>query len=211
MPSSMRSSQFAPPSTQKYLTSIVPDDIYSPVMTTPLMGSLPIFVQPTNQPLPLNLLPTSTANVGEKLLPYHFFPPGLIPGMVKKMQIGSGVPYSPMSPLDIPTVILPSIISPSKILERVSRFFKEIGEVNPSEGPMNPSDSNDDYDEYEREPHVRKGGACIPPPPNLQVDTETVTFADGSIEQKPEHRGSGLLGIGASAIPNEVPFDRDPA
>ncbi|KAJ4982432.1 hypothetical protein NE237_033269 [Protea cynaroides] len=205
MPSSMQSSQFAPPTTQQYLTSTVPAGIYSSVMTIPLMGSLPISVQPSNQPLPLNLLPTSTANVGEKLPPYPLFPPGLIPGMVKKMQIGSGVPYSPMSPLDIPTVIPPSIISPSEILERVSRFFKEIREVNPSEGPMNPpSDSNDDYDEYEREPPVRKGGACIPPPPNLQVDTEAGTFADGSIKQKPEHKGSGRLGLGASAIPNEV-------
>ncbi|KAF5206303.1 calcium homeostasis endoplasmic reticulum protein-like, partial [Thalictrum thalictroides] len=42
---------------------------------------------------------------GDKLPPYPLFPPGLVPGMVRKMQIGSGVPYSPMSPLDIPTVI----------------------------------------------------------------------------------------------------------
>lgn len=141
----------------------------------------------------------------EKLSPYPLFPPGLIPGMVRKMQIGSGVPYSPMSPLDIPTVIPPSTVSQSEILEKVSKFFKEIGEVNPSEGPMRAGDGNsDDEYEYEREPVVRKGGACIPPPPNLQVDPETGTFADGSVEKKPGSSGSGRLGLGATANPNEV-------
>ncbi|GFZ06058.1 SWAP (Suppressor-of-White-APricot)/surp RNA-binding domain-containing protein [Actinidia rufa] len=128
--------------------------------------------------------------------PYPLFPPGLIPGMVRKMQIGSGVPYSPMSPLDIPTAIPPSSVSPSEVLERVSKFFKAIGEVNPSEGPMKGSgDSKDDGDDYyeERESPVRKGGACIPPPPNLQVDPETGTFADGSVEQKPGS-STGWLG-----------------
>lgn len=138
----------------------------------------------------------------DKLPPYPLFPPGLIPGMVRKMQIGSGVPYSPMSPLDIPTVIPPSTISPSEILESVSKFFKEIGEVNPSEGPM--GSKSDDEDEYERETPVRKGGACIPPPPTLQVDPETGTYADGSVEKKPGSSGTGRLGLGATANPNEV-------
>ncbi|KAJ4975388.1 hypothetical protein NE237_000494 [Protea cynaroides] len=207
--SSMPSSQFAAPANQQYLSSTVPAGIYPAVTTTPFVGSVPIStpVQPGNQLPAPNLLPTSTVNVGEKLPPYPLFPPGLIPGMVKKMQIGSGVPYSPMSPLDIPTVIPPSTVPPSEILERVSRFFKEIGEVNPSEGPMKPSDSNDDDDdddEYEREHLVRKGGACIPPPPNLQVDPETGTFADGSVERKPGSSSSGRLGLGAMANPNEV-------
>ncbi|XP_042478674.1 proline-rich protein 36 isoform X2 [Macadamia integrifolia] len=202
-PSPMPSSQFAPPANQQYLSSAVPGGIYPPVTTPPFVGSVPP-IQPANQPPTPNLLPTATANVGEKLPPYPLFPPGLIPGMVKKMQIGSGVPYSPMSPLDIPTVIPPSTVPPSEILERVSRFFKEIGEVNPSEGPMKPSESNDDEEEYEMEPPVRKGGACIPPPPNLQVDPETGTFADGSVERKPGSSSSGRLGLGASANPNEV-------
>lgn len=165
----------------------------------PFPGSLPIdsSVQPASQ------LPPPASNVGEKLPPYPLFPPGLIPGMVRKMQIGSGVPYSPLSPLDIPTVIPPSSISPSEVLERVSKFFKEIGEINPSEGPMN-SDSKDEDDEYERERPVRKGGACIPPPPNLQVDPETGTFADGSVDRKPGSSGSGRLGLGATANPNEA-------
>ncbi|KAL4586193.1 hypothetical protein LXL04_010825 [Taraxacum kok-saghyz] len=141
----------------------------------------------------------------DKLPPYPLFPPGLIPGMVRKMQIGSGVPYSPMSPLDIPTIIPPSTISQSEILDRVSKFFKEIGEVNPSEGPMNDDDGYEREKERERERErdtvVRKGGACIPPPPNLQVDPETGTFPDGSVEKK---SGSGRLGLGASANPNEV-------
>ncbi|KAE8735527.1 putative nucleolysin tia-1 [Hibiscus syriacus] len=101
-----------------------------------------------------------SANIGEKLPPYPLFPPGLIPGMVRKMQIGSGVPYCPLSPLDIPTFIPPSDVSPSEVLERVSKFFKEIGEVNPSEGSWK-SNSRDEDDEYEMEPPVRRGGACI--------------------------------------------------
>jgi len=152
-------------------------------------------------------LPLPSSDTPEQLPPYPLFPPGLIPGMVRKMQIGSGVPYSPLSPLDIPTIIPPSTVPPSEILQRVSKFFKEIGEVNPSEGPMNSDsrDEDDEYDrEYEREPPIRKGGACIPPPPTLQVDPETGTYADGSVERKPGSSGSGRLGLGATANPNEV-------
>nr|XP_043623838.1 calcium homeostasis endoplasmic reticulum protein [Erigeron canadensis]XP_043623839.1 calcium homeostasis endoplasmic reticulum protein [Erigeron canadensis] len=160
-------------------------------------------VQPPTQQPPPNLLPPPVGS--EKLPPYPLFPPGLIPGMVRKMQIGSGVPYSPMSPLDIPTVIPPSTLSQSEVLEKVSKFFKDIGEVNPSEGPMGGGDAkSDDEDEYEREPMVRTGGACIPPPRNLQVDPETGTYEDGSVEKKPGSSGSGRLGLGATANPNEV-------
>ncbi|CAA0810883.1 SWAP (Suppressor-of-White-APricot)/surp RNA-binding domain-containing protein [Striga hermonthica] len=137
-------------------------------------------------PIPQPNLQTPPAKIPP---PYPLFPPGLIPGMVRKMQIGSGVPYSPMSPLDIPTVIPPSTVPPSEVLERVSKFFREIGEVNPS---VNPSESGDD--EYGREEFVvRKGGTCIPPPPGLNDD-------DGGVEQKP---GSGRLGLGAAADSNE--------
>ncbi|KAF8391486.1 hypothetical protein HHK36_023791 [Tetracentron sinense] len=192
-------------SAQQFLSKSFPGGIFPPVTSTPFVGSVPISasVQPANQP-PTPHLPTSVVNTGDKLPPYPLFPPGLIPGMVKKMQIGSGVPYSPMSPLDIPTVIPPSTVSHSDILERVSKFFKEIGEVNPSEGPMKAANSNDEDDDYEREPSVRKGGACIPPPQNLQVDPETGTYADGSVERKPGSSGSGRLGLGATADPNEV-------
>ena len=177
---------------QQFLPSTIPTAAF--VSSIPL----PTSVQPPNQQPNAQLMPPQPAAVGEKLPPYPLFPPGLIPGMVRKMQIGSGVPYSPMSPLDIPTVIPPSTISPSEVLERVSKFFKEIGEVNPSEGPMG-SDGKDDDFEYEREPPVRKGGACIPPPPNLQVDPETGAYADGSVDRK----GSGRLGLGATTNPNE--------
>ncbi|KAF7146165.1 hypothetical protein RHSIM_Rhsim04G0157200 [Rhododendron simsii] len=178
----------AVPSSQQFLPNLVPTGTFA--------GALPMSsTQPPNQ--------QASANAGEKLPPYPLFPPGLIPGMVRKMQIGSGVPYSPMSPLDIPTTIPPSNVSPSEVLERVSKFFKEIGEINPSEGPMKTSDSDDDYYE-EREPPVRKGGACIPPPPNLQVDPETGTYADGSVDRKPGSTGSGRLGLGAMADPNEI-------
>lgn len=179
----------AMPSSQQFLPNSVPTGTFP--------GSLPMSsTQPPNQ--------QASANAGEKLPPYPLFPPGLIPGMVRKMQIGSGVPYSPMSPLDIPTVIPPSNVSPSEVLERVSKFFKEIGEINPSEGPLKTSDSDDDDYYKEREPPVRKGGACIPPPPNLQVDPETGTYADGSVDRKPGSSGSGRLGLGATADPNEI-------
>lgn len=186
--------------TQQFLPSSVPPG--------PFAGSIPIpvSVQPAGQQAAPHLLPGQTANSSEKVPPYPLFPPGLIPGMVRKMQIGSGVPYSPMSPLDIPTVIPPSTASQSEVLERVSKFFKEIGEVNPSEGPLK-SDAGDDdeYDrEYERASPVRKGGACIPPPPNLQVDPETGTYADGSFDRKPGFGSSGRLGLGATANPNEA-------
>lgn len=166
--------------------------------------SIPSSVQPSGA----HLLPPPSSGTGEQLPPYPLFPPGLIPGMVRKMQIGSGVPYSPMSPLDIPTMIPPSTVPASEILQRVSKFFKEIGEVNPSEGPMNSDarDEDDEYDgEYERESQVRKGGACIPPPLNLQqIDPETGTYPDGSVDRKPGSSGSGRLGLGATADPNEV-------
>lgn len=170
---------------QQFLPNAVPGGAFP--------GSIPM-------PSAVQPLPASNAHVGEKMPPYPLFPPGLIPGMVRKMQIGSGVPYSPMSPLDIPNVIPPSTVPPSEILERVSKFFKEIGEVNPSEGPME-SDSREDDEDYARELPVRKGGACIPPPPNLQVDPETGAYADGSVDRK---SGSGRLGLGATANPNEV-------
>ncbi|KAK7378898.1 hypothetical protein VNO80_04347 [Phaseolus coccineus] len=180
----------------------------APPSAFPGSMAIPSSVQPANQaPGGVHLLPPPSSSTGEQLPPYPLFPPGLIPGMVRKMQIGSGVPYSPLSPLDIPTIIPPSTVPPSEILQRVSKFFKEIGEVNPSEGPMN-SDSRDEDDEYdrefEREPAVRKGGACIPPPPNLQVDPETGTYVDGTVERKPGSGGSGRLGLGATSNPNEV-------
>ncbi|CAN8326739.1 unnamed protein product [Cochlearia groenlandica] len=154
---------------------------------------------PGSIPLNPSVPPPTQPPAGEKPPPYPLFPPGLIPGMVRKMQIGSGVPYSSLSPLDIPTVIPPSDTPQAQVLERVSKFFKEIGEVNPSEGPMG-SVSQDDYEDYERDSPQRKGGACIPPPLNLQVDPETGTYADGSTDKK---SSSGRLGLGATADPNE--------
>ncbi|XP_022841511.1 calcium homeostasis endoplasmic reticulum protein-like [Olea europaea var. sylvestris] len=160
---------------------------------------VPSSLQQSNQP------PAHLSKVGEKLPPYPLFPPGLIPGMVRKMQIGSGVPYSPMSPLDIPTIVPPSNISRSEISERVSKFFREIGEVNPSEGALKPSESRDSEEYvYERELPVRKGGACIPPPPGLNLDPNSETFDDGSMEQKLGSGSSGRSGLGATADPNEA-------
>lgn len=191
------------PTGTQFLPNQVPVGIYQPLPQTsfPVVLPVPNAAQTTSQP---NILPGPAAIVvSDKAPPYPLFPPGLIPGMVRKMQIGSGVPYSPLSPLDIPTVIPPSNIQPSEILERVTKFFKEIGEVNPSDGSLNSSEPSDEF-EYDREPIVRKGGACIPPPPNLQVDPETGTYPDGSIEHKPGSTSTGRLGLGATANPNEV-------
>ncbi|KAG8074867.1 hypothetical protein GUJ93_ZPchr0006g44267 [Zizania palustris] len=174
--------------------------VYPPVGQTAFPVSLP--VQPSFTP---TVLPQSAATPAitndPNPPPYPLFPPGLIPGMVRKMQIGSGVPYSPLSPLDIPTTIPPSTVPESEILERVSKFFKEIGEVNPSEGPMEQIEP-DNYDDYERDLPARKGGACIPPPPNLLVNPETGIRPDGSVDSKPG--SSGRLGLGASADPNDI-------
>lgn len=188
---------------QQFLPSAVPPVAFPGAMAITSPVQLP------NQHAASHLLPGQAASNNENVPPYPLFPPGLIPGMVRKMQIGSGVPYSPMSPLDIPTVIPPSNISQSEILERVSKFFKEIGEVNPSEGPIKSDarggeDDDDEYGYERRESPVRKGGACIPPPPNLQVDPETGAYADGSVDRKPGFGGSGRLGLGATADPNEV-------
>lgn len=194
--------QFLPPGAQ-FLPNQAPVGIYQPIPqpSFPVVLPVPNAAQTLAQP---NIPPGAATVVPDKAPPpYPLFPPGLIPGMVRKMQIGSGVPYSPLSPLDIPTVIPPSTIQPSEILERVSKFFKEIGEVNPSDGPMNSSEPNDEF-EYDREPIVRKGGACIPPPPNLQVDPETGTYPDGSVERMPGSTSTGRLGLGATANPNEA-------
>lgn len=134
--------------------------------------------------------------------PYPLFPPGLIPGMVRKMQIGTGVPYSALSPLDIPAVIPPSTASDSYILSRVAKFFKDIGEIDPLEGQTKVTLI--DEDEREERDRSRSGGACIPPPPNLNVDPETNTLPDGSIEHKPGSISTGRLGLGAVADPNEI-------
>lgn len=177
---------------------------YSLPTQPPFPASLPASMSVPIQPA-LPITPPIQADPNPP--PYPLFPPGLIPGMVRKMQIGSGVPYSPLSPLDIPTMIPPSPVPQSEILERVSKFFREIGETNPSEGPMRRDETDDGYDNFERDTEerenlIRKGGACIPPPPNLQtVDPETGMYPDGSVPASGS-TGSGRLGLGAITDPN---------
>jgi hypothetical protein len=160
---------------------------------------------PFVSPLP-NLTPISAPAKPGDQSPYPLFPPGLIPGMVRKMQIGTGVPYSALSPLDIPAVIPPSTVSDSYVLDRVAKFFKDIGEVDPLEGKakrLRPDDDSND-DEVEERERSRTGGNCIPPPSSLTVDPETNTLPDGSIERKPGSINTGRLGLGAVADPNEI-------
>ncbi|ERN01846.1 hypothetical protein AMTR_s00089p00087710 [Amborella trichopoda] len=142
-------------------------------------GLPPSMIRPTKDPASSMEPSGLTAKVSDQAPPpYPLFLPGLIPAWYERCRLI----VSPLCPLDIPTVIPPSTASPSYILERVSKFFKEVGEVNPSKGPIRKSRSLDhvndvDEDEDERERVVRKGGACIPPPPNLQMDFETESFA----------------------------------
>lgn len=124
--------------------------------------------------------------------------------MVRKMQIGSGVPYSPLSPLDIPTVIPAATTSDSYILERVAKFFKDIGEVDPLEGQQKMTTDGTINNNSDEEDRVRDGGARIPPPSNMQVDPETGTLPDGSVEHRPGVGSTGRLGLGAEADPNKV-------
>lgn len=184
-----------PPKKQLLLPAAAPPSLVAQFAAVPLPPAVAAVSGP-------QALPQAAAAGAEKAgavagpPPYPLFPPGLIPGMVKKMQVGSGVPYSPISPLDIPTVIPPSAASPAELLERVSKFFKEIGEENPSEGPMRAAAAEDG--DYDWEPPPRKAGACIPPPAALQADSE------GVVERKTGGGGSGRLGLGAAADPNEV-------
>lgn len=184
-----------PSANQQFVANSVPA-VY-PTLNPQFLSSLSVAPQPSLVQLP-------AARVTDHA-PYPLFPPGLIPGMVRKMQIGSGVPYSPLSPLDIPAVIPPSTASESYVLDRVGKFFKEIGEVDPLEGQVKVSGRfGDDDDDREDEERGRKGGACIPPPGSLNVDMETNTLPDGSIEHKPGAISTGRLGLGAVADPNEI-------
>jgi hypothetical protein len=207
--------RFDDPQSESQLThniSVPPAHVPPYILPTqpPFPSSVPAPMSvPTQPAVPITSLTTMTPiQANPSPPPYPLFPPGLIPGMVRKMQIGSGVPYSPLSPLDIPTIIPPSPVPQSEILEQVSKFFREIGETNPSEGPMRRDETDDGYDNYEGETEerhnlVRKGGACIPPPPNLQtVDPETGMCPDGSVPSS-GGAGSGRLGLGAMVDPNE--------
>lgn len=185
-----------PSAQQQFVANSVPT--VHPALNPSFLSSLS--APSMNQP-PLAQLPSMHAGDHP---PYPLFPPGLIPGMVRKMQIGSGVPYSPLSPLDIPAVIPPSTTSDSYVLDRVTKFFKEIGEVDPLEGQSKVAGVQMDDDEREEKDRSRIGGACIPPPANLQVDVETNTLPDGSMEHKPGSISTGRLGLGAVADPNEV-------
>ena len=75
---------------QKFLPNVV--------LAGPFLGSMSLSssVQPTNQQ-PALYLPT-TADLREKLPPYPLFLPSLIPGMVRKMQIGNGISNSTTVP-----------------------------------------------------------------------------------------------------------------
>ncbi|KAL3690686.1 hypothetical protein R1sor_004337 [Riccia sorocarpa] len=189
---------FTPAGAPQFVSGSVPST-YPVLPGPPFLAPLPTPAQ-TVTPALAQLPSIRTADQP----PYPLFPPGLIPGMVRKMQIGSGVPYSPLSPLDIPTVIPPSTSSESYILERVAKFFKEIGEVDPLEGQYKGSASAGGDNDGEESEGVREGGARIPPPAHLQVDPETGTLPDGSVEHRPGVGSTGRLGLGAAADPNEA-------
>uniref|UniRef100_A0A803MCW8 Calcium homeostasis endoplasmic reticulum protein n=1 Tax=Chenopodium quinoa TaxID=63459 RepID=A0A803MCW8_CHEQI len=132
---------------------------------------------------------------GQPFLP-HTVTPGGFPGSV---PLPSAAP--PVNQLPTPLAPQPSAINVGEKVPPYPLFppglipGMEIGEVNPSEGPMSGSEARYD-DDYQRDSPVRKGGACIPPPPNLQLDAERETES-GSFS-------SGRLGLGATANPNEA-------
>ncbi|CAI5936737.1 unnamed protein product [Closterium sp. NIES-64] len=86
---------------------------------------------PEPQPPTPDAPPAAPAPTPAEKAPYPLFPPGLIPGMVRKKQVGSGVPYAPMAPHDIPSTIPPPHESEEYLRRRIARFFKAIGETDP--------------------------------------------------------------------------------
>ncbi|CAI5490993.1 unnamed protein product [Closterium sp. Naga37s-1] len=86
---------------------------------------------PEPQPPSSDAPPAAPAPPPAEKPPYPLFPPGLIPGMVRKKQVGSGVPYAPMAPHDIPSTIPPPHESEEYLRRRIARFFKAIGEQDP--------------------------------------------------------------------------------
>ncbi|CAI5521681.1 unnamed protein product [Closterium sp. Naga37s-1] len=86
---------------------------------------------PEPQPPASDAPPAAPAPTPAEKAPYPLFPPGLIPGMVRKKQVGSGVPYAPMAPHDIPSTIPPPHESEEYLRRRIARFFKAIGETDP--------------------------------------------------------------------------------
>ncbi|CAI5472743.1 unnamed protein product [Closterium sp. Yama58-4] len=86
---------------------------------------------PEPQPPASDAAPAAPAPPPAEKPPYPLFPPGLIPGMVRKKQVGSGVPYAPMAPHDIPSSIPPPHESEEYLRRRIARFFKAIGEKDP--------------------------------------------------------------------------------
>lgn len=91
----------------------------------PFLGSLPVLLLIQMPPLVVLSIPISLADPKSHLL----FVPRLKPSIIRKMQIGSGVSFSLLSLFN-----LPSIVSHFYILERIIKYFKEIGEVNPLKG-----------------------------------------------------------------------------
>lgn len=135
--------------------------------------------------------------------------------MVRKKQIGSGVPYAPMSPLDIPTSIPPSDVTESYLIKRVAKFFKTIGEKDPLADQTNilAYEEEEDEGKVERVERVDRGGGGprrkkdFSPPPqplHMEVDPETGMLPDGSVAERPGLGGGARLGLGAVADPTEI-------
>ncbi|GJP50924.1 hypothetical protein CLOM_g10076 [Closterium sp. NIES-68] len=103
------------------------------------------------QPPTSDAAPAAPAPPPAEKPPYPLFPPGLIPGMVRKKQVGSGVPYAPMAPHDIPSSIPPPHESEEYLRRRIAKFFRAIGEKDPMA----------DGQEEEEEPDEVDGGRGI--------------------------------------------------
>ncbi|CAI5962276.1 unnamed protein product [Closterium sp. NIES-64] len=111
---------------------------------------------PEPQPPTPDAPPAAPAPTPAEKAPYPLFPPGLIPGMVRKKQVGSGVPYAPMAPHDIPSTIPPPHESEEYLRAPHRRFFKAIGETDPlAEGD---EDEEEDAEEADGGRGILGGG-----------------------------------------------------
>jgi hypothetical protein len=111
--------------------------------------------------------------------------------MVRKMQVGSGVPYSAISPLDIPTVIPPAAQSEAYIISRLRKFYKEVGVG----GDDLEGDLASEFAERRTDRRFTDTKEMPMPTLNMEVNAETGALDDGSFYGG---LGSGRAGLGAA-------------
>lgn len=107
------------------------------------------------------------------------------------MQVGSGVPYSAISPLDIPTVIPPAAQSEAYIISRLRKFYKEVGVG----GDDLEGDLASEFAERKSDRRFTDTKEMPMPTLNMEVNAEMGALDDGSFYGG---LGSGRAGLGAA-------------